>query len=152
MLPCSKVSRWREREFVKWLRAQILESGSLGSVNQFDFIYSKLGGFFINFLGFLHCRMRIMTVAPLWVYSESVSHSVVWTLCGPMDPITRLLCPWDSPGKNTGVGSHSLLQGVLSNPGLLHCGQILDHLNHQGSPYIKDKMMQKTLSKVLTRC
>ena len=24
---------------------------------------------------------------------------------------TRLLYPWDSPGKNTGVGSHSLLQG-----------------------------------------
>ena len=24
---------------------------------------------------------------------------------------TRLLCPWDSPGKNTGVGCHFLLQG-----------------------------------------
>ena len=23
---------------------------------------------------------------------------------------TRLLCPWDSPGKNTGVGCHCLLQ------------------------------------------
>ena len=23
----------------------------------------------------------------------------------------RLLCPWDSPGKNTGVGCHVLLQG-----------------------------------------
>ena len=29
-----------------------------------------------------------------------------------------LLCPWDSPGKNTGVGSHSLLQGNLPNPGM----------------------------------
>ena len=33
---------------------------------------------------------------------------------------TRLLCPWDSPGKNTGVGGHSLLQGIFptlgSNP------------------------------------
>ena len=29
---------------------------------------------------------------------------------------TRLLCPWNSPGKNTGVGSHSLLQGGLRNP------------------------------------
>ena len=41
---------------------------------------------------------------------------------------TRLLCPWDFPGKNTGVGSHSLLQGIFptqgSNPGLLHCRQI----------------------------
>ena len=37
---------------------------------------------------------------------------------------TRLPRPWDSPGKNTGVGCHSLLQGIFpiqgSNPGLLH--------------------------------
>ena len=44
----------------------------------------------------------------------------------------RLLCPWNSPGKNTGVGSHSLLQG--SNPGLLHYRQILDCRSRQGSP------------------
>ena len=31
------------------------------------------------------------------------------TLCDPMGP-ARLLCPWDSPGKNTGVGCHCLLQ------------------------------------------
>ena len=52
--------------------------------------------------------------------------------------LTRLLCPWDSPGKNTGVGCHSLLQGIFltqgSDSGLSHCGQILYHLNHQGSP------------------
>ena len=30
----------------------------------------------------------------------------------------RLLCPWDSPGKHTGVGCHFLLQGNLSNPGI----------------------------------
>ena len=37
----------------------------------------------------------------------------------------RLPGPWDSPGKNTGVVSHSLLQGIFPtqglNPGLLHC-------------------------------
>ena len=37
----------------------------------------------------------------------------------------RLLCTWNSPGKNTGVGSHSLLQGIFptqrSNLDLLHC-------------------------------
>ena len=41
----------------------------------------------------------------------------------------RLLCPWDSPGRNTGVGCHSFLQGIFLtqelNPGLLHCMQIL---------------------------
>ena len=50
----------------------------------------------------------------------------------------RLICPWDSLGKNTGVGSHSLLQGIFliqgSNLGLLHCRQILYHLSHQESP------------------
>ena len=43
----------------------------------------------------------------------------------------------DSPGKNTGVGCHALLQGIFptqgSNPGLLDCRQILYHLSHQGS-------------------
>ena len=48
------------------------------------------------------------------------------------------LCPWTSPGKNTGVGCHSLLQETFLtqglNSGLLHCRQILYHLSHQGSP------------------
>ena len=48
-----------------------------------------------------------------------------------------LLCLWNSPGKNIGVGSHSLLQGIFptqgSSPGIQHCRQILCHLNHQGS-------------------
>ena len=50
----------------------------------------------------------------------------------------RLLYPWNSPGKNTGVSSHSLLQGIFptqgSNLGLPHCRQILYRLSHQGSP------------------
>ena len=44
----------------------------------------------------------------------------------------------DSPGKNTGVGCHALLQGDLPtqglNPGLQHYRQILYQLSHQGSP------------------
>ena len=28
----------------------------------------------------------------------------------------RLLCPWGSPGKNTGIGCHFLLQRILSKP------------------------------------
>ena len=47
----------------------------------------------------------------------------------------RVLSPWDSPGKNTGVGSHFLLQGIFptqgSNPGPLHCRRILYHLSTQ---------------------
>ena len=32
--------------------------------------------------------------------------------------LTRLLCPWDSPGKNTGAGCHFLLQGIFPTQGL----------------------------------
>ena len=50
----------------------------------------------------------------------------------------QLLCPWDFPGKNTGVGCHFLLHGIFStqgsNSGLLHCRQILYHLSYMGSP------------------
>ena len=51
------------------------------------------------------------------------------TLGDPMDcSLTRLLCPWDSPGKNTGKSGHALLQRIFPtqrlNPGLLHCRQI----------------------------
>ena len=54
------------------------------------------------------------------------------TLCDPHG----LYHLWNSPGQNTGVGSHSLLQGIFptqgSNPGLLHCRQILYQLSHGG--------------------
>ena len=33
--------------------------------------------------------------------------------------------PWNSPDKNTGVGCHSLLQGIFPDQGLLHCRQIV---------------------------
>ena len=48
------------------------------------------------------------------------------TLCDPMD----------SPGQNTGVGSHPLLQEIFPTqgwkPGLLHCRRIPHRLSHQG--------------------
>ena len=50
----------------------------------------------------------------------------------------RLICPWNSPGRNTGVGCHFLLHGVFptqeSNPDLPHSRQILYHLSHEGNP------------------
>ena len=53
---------------------------------------------------------------------------------------TRLLCPWDSPGKDTGVGIRSFLQEIFpnhgSNPGLLHWRWILYWLSHEGSTEI----------------
>ena len=54
----------------------------------------------------------------------------------PKDCSPRLFCPGNSPGKNTGVGGHFLLQGIFPtqrpNPGLLHCRPLT--LSHLGSP------------------
>ena len=66
--------------------------------------------------------------------SESESHSV------PSDSLRPhgLYSPWNSLGQNIGVGRCSLLQGIFptqgSNPGVLHCKQMLYQLSHQGSP------------------
>ena len=69
--------------------------------------------------------------------NKNVSHSVMSNSLQPheLQP-TRLLCPWNFPGKNTGVGCHSLFQGIFliqgSNLGLWHCRKILYCLNHLG--------------------
>ena len=51
--------------------------------------------------------------------------------------VARLPCSWDFPGKSTGVGCPFLLRRIFStegsNPGLLHCRQMLYCLSHQGS-------------------
>ena len=68
--------------------------------------------------------------------SESESCSVMSSSLWPHG----LHSPWNSPGQNTGVGSHSLRQQIFptqgSNPGLPHCRQIVYQLNHQGNPRI----------------
>ena len=74
------------------------------------------------------------------VKSETVSCSVVSNSLWPHGLLpARLLWSWKSPGKNNGVGSHSLLQGIFlnqgSNPVLPYCQRILYHLSHQGSPF-----------------
>ena len=73
---------------------------------------------------------------------RSVSHSVM------SEPLPHhglesasLLCPRNSARKNTGVGRHSLLQGILltqgSNPGLPYSRQILYLLSHQGNQSVR---------------
>ena len=70
--------------------------------------------------------------------SESVSH--VQLFATPWTPamglyLARLLSLQNSLGKNTGVDSHSCLQGIFptqgSNTGLLNCRQVLYLLSHQ---------------------
>ena len=62
-----------------------------------------------------------------------------------LNPFT--LCPWDSPGNNSGVGCYFLLQEIFPtqglNPGLLHCRHMLYHLSHQGVATRKPKEQTK---------
>ena len=67
------------------------------------------------------------------------------TLCNPLNcspPGSSV--HGDSPGKNTGVDCHALLQRIFptrgSNPGLPCCGWILYHLSLQGSPRILERV------------
>ena len=84
------------------------------------------------------------------IYIECVNCSAMSGFLWP-HRLSRLLYPWDFPGKNTRVSCHSLLQGIFlthgSNPSLLHCRQILYHLSHQGSQFILKTF--KTTSKVI---
>ena len=80
-------------------------------------------------------------ILPIWNYFVCVCVLLMSDSLPPHGLLpTRLLCPWDFPGKNAGVGSNFLLQGNFLtqglNPGLLHCRQILYNLSHQGSPKI----------------
>ena len=85
---------------------------------------------------------EVVTAHISWehVESESVSRSFVSDSLQPhgLGP-ARFLCQWNSPGKNTGVGCHSFLQGIFPNLGLnlglAHCRQIFYHISHQGSLY-----------------
>ena len=108
---------------------QNLNTGSLCSPHRLQILLFKLS--LLLFLPF-----------PLLASFPKVkvlSHSVVSNSLRPhrLQPAT-LLCPWNSLDKNTGVGSHFLLQGIFptqgSNLGFLHCRQILYCLSYQGSP------------------
>ena len=69
------------------------------------------------------------------------------TLCDPHG----LHSPWNSPGQNTGVGIHSLLQGIFptqgSNPGLLRCRKFLHQLSHKGGPCLIHSSTREVVNK-----
>ena len=69
-----------------------------------------------------------------WAAVYGVAQSRTWLKQLSSSSSSKLLCPWSSLGKNTGLGCHSLLQGIFmtqgSNPGLLHCRQILYQLSY----------------------
>ena len=55
---------------------------------------------------FVYSQLRVCACS---VVSDSLRLCGLWS--------ARILCPWDSPGKNTGVSCHFLLQGIFPNQG-----------------------------------
>ena len=94
----------------KWTWSEPL--WQLGKFNSLSFRSAKEGCQW----GYLHCRMKsrgACVCAVTWVVSDSSRP------CGPQP--ARLLCPWGSSGKNTGVGCHAPLQGIFLTQGLNPC-------------------------------
>ena len=107
-------------------------------------------------LHILHCRQILYHLIhatahnKIQIQSKSVSSSVMSNSLLPHGLYPPgFLCPWDSPGKDTGMGCHSLLQGIfltqVLNLGPLHCRQIIYHLSYQGSPIGAQKSVRKII-------
>ena len=101
----------------------------------------------------VHKGTIFFPLKPSFKWSRSVTSDSLWP--HGQQP-TRLLCPLDFPGKNTGVGCHFLLQIFPTqglNPGLLHCRQILYHLSHQpsGRPSLNTSWYPEAEGSCMTR-
>ena len=70
-------------------------------------------------------------------------------LCDPIDSSpTRLLCPWDPPGKSTGVGCHCLLRSFISRP----CLFLSVHFPLLSLPYFLPDPVQTRVTIQLLHC
>ena len=101
------------------------------------------GGQGLQLWGLRHCALHkfLGDADACWRFECLLSHSVMSDSCIPMDSsLPGSSIRGDSPGKNTGMGCHTLLQGIFLtqglNPGLPHGRRILYHLSHQGNPRI----------------
>jgi len=94
----------------------------------FTFVYTLVMSLKLIF----NIKICNLNITSHTIVSSSVVSDSLWT--------HGLYNPWNSPGQNIGVDSLSLLQGIFpiqgSNPGLLHCRQILYQLRYKGSPRI----------------
>ena len=102
-------------------------------------------------VSWLHCRPRSPRGSILSTCTRVQSRS---TLCDPVDYSPhRRLCPWDFPGKNTGMGCHFLLQGNFWTQGLnlsvRHWEVDSLPLSHQGSPYSRHSSCDVSLVKTV---
>ena len=62
------------------------------------------------------CSLTLCCI--VYVYMCTQSLQLCLTLCDPWTEACQALLSWDSPGKNSGVDCHSILQGIIPNPGI----------------------------------
>ena len=77
------------------------------------------GAWWATVHGFANTTKQLSMHVIMKEKSESISSLVMADSLQPheLQP-TRLLYPWSSPGKNTGVGCHSLLQRIFLTQGM----------------------------------
>ena len=89
---------------------------------------------------YMYIYIHIHTHTHMHMCCTVPSHSVVLDSGTPWSVAPDSSLHGDSPGKNTGMDCHVLLQWIIptqrSNPGLPQCRQILCYLSHQGCPRI----------------
>ena len=91
-----------------------------------DFFYSRqeYGSAYLTQFCLEFCHSQLVIILA-FIMHDMLNRSVVSDSLQPhgLSP-ARLLCPWNFPGNNTGVGCHFLLQGIFpaqgSSPHLLH--------------------------------
>ena len=120
---------------------QTLPQSPPGGISQVGILIPDLQGLEL-------LREYIYVVSSDLIYDHLLSCVVVVYLlshvqlfCNPMDYSYPGSCPWDFPGKNTGVDCHFLLQGIFLvqelNLHLLHWQVDSLPLRRQGSPFVK---------------
>ena len=95
-------------------------------------------------------RVVFFPLLQAYCYLVTKSCPTLW------DP-ARLFCPWDSPGRNTGVGCHFLLQGIFPTQGIEPSSPVLadglfttesqgTSLLHRLFVYVKISFFQRSIS------
>ena len=97
-------------------------SHAFHSILSLVYSWNTLPKFFLifqRFIIFLETGFLIMTIVSNTTSFTNIYLRPDTSLVLDQIPkfITLFLCPWDSPGKNTGVGCHSLLQGIFPTQG-----------------------------------
>ena len=94
----------KELDTTQWLSLSELTYNAVNScdtVKWFSYMYV-----YIYVSIYIHLKIFFSTIV-YHAHAQLLSHLTLWDPCSP----SGIICPWDYPGKNTGVGCHFLLRG-----------------------------------------